>query len=613
MAPQTGKGGAAAAAQPVRQPAAAPGILGYLREAASVDVRSLALFRVALGVIILCDLAVRASDMRMFYTDQGVLPRSAVLEKFAHPAVISVHLMGGTLFSQIILFVLATIAALALLAGYKSRTAAFVSWFLLISLQTRNPAVLQGGDVLLRILLFWAIFLPIGDWFSVDSALNTSKEPRSMQVFSVASVALLIQAAMLYSFAALAKTGAEWRHDGTALYYALNIDQMCTWFGQLLRRAPLGLLRFMTFSVFLFEGFGPFLLLFSIRALRTIMVLAFVLLPLGFGSSLKIGLFPFVCATAVLGLLPSTFWERLRLRGREQLGAPFTIYYDGECSFCKRSVFLLKNFFSLHSSRILAAQSDPQRLQEMKKHRSWIVEDSSGEHLYSWQAFLVLMRHSAAFFLVGKTLSWKPLMRAGEWVYGRVERNRTFLSRITEGLQFRPMGPRMGWVGQSVAALLLIYIVWWNLGNEFSDFEMPMRLRTLAFLARVDQGWDMFAPYPLKDDGWYVIPGKLKNGQPVDLWNWRAGEASWDKPADVAGMYPNERWRKYFMNLYLKKNTDYRLYYGQYVCREWNNNPDLQPGQELATFDIYFMMKTNQPPGNAPVMSKQMLWTHHCY
>jgi len=49
-----------------------------------------------------------------------------------------------------------------------------ISWFLLISLQNRNPIVLQGGDILLRMLAFWAMFVPLNAYFSLDRALDTS-------------------------------------------------------------------------------------------------------------------------------------------------------------------------------------------------------------------------------------------------------------------------------------------------------------------------------------------------------------------------------------------------------------------------------------------------------
>jgi hypothetical protein len=181
------------------------------------------------------------------------------------------------------------------------------------------------------------------------------------------------------------------------------------------------------------------------------------------------------------------------------------------------------------------------------------------------------------------------------------------------------MPARLGRWGQILAGILLVYIVWWNLGNlgqnylSFRSMAVPARLRTLGLILRVDQAWDMFSPWPQKDDGWYVIEGKLRDGSAVDLWNQKIGPAKWEKPANIAAMYPNERWRKYFMNLYIADNSEYRLYYGRYLCRQWNDEPDRNFDEQLATFDIYFMMKTNRDPGFLPVMSKQLLWSHHCF
>ena len=47
----------------------------------------------------------------------------------------------------------------------------------LLYFAVRNPLVVQGGDVLLRVLLFWAMFLPWCAYYSVDS-LSRPTPPR---------------------------------------------------------------------------------------------------------------------------------------------------------------------------------------------------------------------------------------------------------------------------------------------------------------------------------------------------------------------------------------------------------------------------------------------------
>lgn len=41
--------------------------------------------------------------------------------------------------------------------------------------------------------------------------------------------------------------------------------------------------------------------------------------------------------------------------------------------------------------------------------------------------------------------------------------------------------------------------------------------RPLMMLLGLNQKWDMFAPRPVVEDGWYVIDGTLRNGRHVDL------------------------------------------------------------------------------------------------
>lgn len=44
------------------------------------------------------------------------------------------------------------VSAMALIWGYDTRLATFLSWYLLISLHTRNPIILHDGDTVLRLL-----------------------------------------------------------------------------------------------------------------------------------------------------------------------------------------------------------------------------------------------------------------------------------------------------------------------------------------------------------------------------------------------------------------------------------------------------------------------------
>ena len=72
-----------------------------------VDLRSLAIMRILLGMILIRDLFVRAQYLETFYTDYGALPRYVVLDFWERPMYISAHMMSGSWTWQAILFILA--------------------------------------------------------------------------------------------------------------------------------------------------------------------------------------------------------------------------------------------------------------------------------------------------------------------------------------------------------------------------------------------------------------------------------------------------------------------------------------------------------------------------
>lgn len=100
----------------------------------SLDKRSLALFRVLIGVIILLDLYVRSLHLEDFYTDNGVLPGPIAmyfLRKTSGIGDWSIFFISGNYSFVALLFILNAIIAFALLIGYqtKASTLLFFSIF----------------------------------------------------------------------------------------------------------------------------------------------------------------------------------------------------------------------------------------------------------------------------------------------------------------------------------------------------------------------------------------------------------------------------------------------------------------------------------------------------
>lgn len=304
-----------AAVAPAVMPAPSrPGFWGVLRRPFVLDLRALALLRMATAVVVLLDLAIRSTDLEAHYSNMGVLPLGAIFEHAWVSYQFSLHAASGLWQAQAVLFAIAAGIGGALLAGYHTRLATVASWVLLVSLQNRNTLIGQGGDDLLRMLLFWGIFLPWGRVWSWDA--RGKPAPARLDYFSAATVAYIVQLALLYWCTALLKNGPEWTQTGTAIYYALSLDQLLLPVGRLLYPYP-DLLRFLTFATYYTELLLPFALFLPVGVARWRLLVVGVLFGfhLGISLTLYVGLFFIINMASILGLLPpgAMNWVERRL------------------------------------------------------------------------------------------------------------------------------------------------------------------------------------------------------------------------------------------------------------------------------------------------------------
>ena len=294
-------------------PASHPGLGQRLRELAGIDSRSLALLRIGMASILLLDLVMRSRFLRDHYSDWGVLPRAAVADWLPlRTKVFPLYFVDGSAWWAGLLFAVTGAAALCLLLGWRTRLATIACWALVSALQIRMPSVLHGGDNLLRILLVWSIFLPLGASWSLDARRKGERRP--LHVVSMATLAIQLQLCFMYVFTALRKSDPVWTEERSAVLIALNLDYLTTSWGAFLRGFP-ALLEIATAATLALELLGPLLLWlpFFIGPLRFFVALAFVLFHLaGLAPALELGSFPWVCAVAWSIFLPRWFWERVR-------------------------------------------------------------------------------------------------------------------------------------------------------------------------------------------------------------------------------------------------------------------------------------------------------------
>ncbi|MFN9317558.1 MAG: hypothetical protein ACK58Y_13505, partial [Microcystis sp.] len=271
-----------------------------LAEIFGFDLRSLALFRIALALVVLVDLSVRFSQVTAHYSELGVLPLESLSKVSASPFYWSIFALSDSVLVQSILFIVAIAIALLLLIGYHTRLATIATWALIVSLHHRNPLLLFAADDVIRAVLFWAMFLPLGACYSVESALNTNPNPLPKRVVSAATVAFMIQVCYIYMWSVVFKLKSEtWWPDGTAVYYSLSYDQYATALGSFLLTLPQQFLKFLTISALGFEWFGPLLMFVPFRnsLFKIIAVVSFIFLHTVFALILHLGVFPFLSVT----------------------------------------------------------------------------------------------------------------------------------------------------------------------------------------------------------------------------------------------------------------------------------------------------------------------------
>ena len=435
-----------------------------VRRTFGIDLRSLAALRIGLGLLLLADLGTRAPFLSAHLSDSGILPREDV-------SAFTLYSLGGSTLFAGFLFAVAAAFALLLLVGRFTRVATLASWVLLVSLHLRNPYLIDSGDKLLALLLFWGIFLPLGTRASLDARTRGPSAFETDLICTPASLALLLQVAFVYVFSALLKDGPLWLKDGTAIYYALHVDLITTDFGRSLLRYPAAL-RVLSRGTWLLELFGPFLAFVPVGSawFRIAMVAAFVALHIGFALCFHLVLFPYVCIVAWLAFLPSAFWDALQ--------------------------------------------------------RTRIAQGT-----------------------------------------------RSFASTLIRGLPRSRRGPSpsLGTAAEVLAAVILVYVFWWNAGTVLPKLAVPESLRPLGEQLCLRQKWSMFAS-PLRADGWWVMPATLQDGSEVDL-HTGAAPVRWEKPEDVAATFPTSRcmkWLTYAWGASGPEHRDLIASYAAWLRREWD-------------------------------------------
>ena len=292
---------------------AGPAAKAVLRRIFGADARSLAIFRIALGVLILVDLAIRAPVLLRLYAAAGLFPRRFVDN--ANEGWSSLYFPYQVFDSSAAVITTAVVSgifAVGLILGLRTRASTAGSWFLMASLHLRNPLATTYEGQILIVLLFFGIFVPLGARWSLDARAGRGARPPADLVATGGTAAIFLQFAAIYFFTALHKSGPAWHDEGTAIFYTLSQNFMARPLAARFLSQP-DLMKLLTHTVYTWELLvgAAFLSPFWNAQLRVLAIASVWIFHTGLALCLSLAHFPFFLMGGSLVFLPTWFWERI--------------------------------------------------------------------------------------------------------------------------------------------------------------------------------------------------------------------------------------------------------------------------------------------------------------
>ncbi len=252
------------------------------------DPRPLAVFRIVFALLVLIDIDGLGTYLPLLFSDEGYFTTHTAQELFASlqfagygdglegdPAGFFgiaglLQFFKGTHFSLLYFWDTPTalwihlaafnLAGIALAIGYRTRTAAIVTFALFNSFLYRDLIFWEGTELVLRCLFFYLLLGRTGHALSVDNWLRCRRLRRKGQLSlpggpgegagspptaehaqGLAAIyrripawprrLMILQVATIYVYTGAVKNGAIWA-AGDALYYALNLDHFYRFYPQ---------------------------------------------------------------------------------------------------------------------------------------------------------------------------------------------------------------------------------------------------------------------------------------------------------------------------------------------------------------------------------------------
>jgi hypothetical protein len=191
-----------------------------------VDALPLDVFRIAIGCLSLAYFARTLLEAPLYSNPDGLIDHELTRLIFPYTWM-GMFRPGMPLILLQAVFVVACIASLSVIAGYRVRVCAAVLYAIAVSTYRWNFLVMYVDDVVMHLMFFWLLLLPLGrtlvlrDWLSHRQQAwrrwKTTTVPGTVVRCFLWNVTLLYVVAGLWKW-----TSPMWR-NGTALYAVLKL------------------------------------------------------------------------------------------------------------------------------------------------------------------------------------------------------------------------------------------------------------------------------------------------------------------------------------------------------------------------------------------------------
>lgn len=591
----------------------------------SVDLRTLGLFRLVLGFLLAADCLRHWREASWAYSNEGVLTNHYHLFHPSSGYNFSLYHAFSSLGEAHVAFALSLLCYLCFFIGWKTRLFSILSFVLVTSMDNRMVMVENGGYVVVNLIACWAMFMPTGARFSVDALRRSYRErterthadleararPEQRPRSYTSSVVFLatLNVAAIYFFNVVNKSGRTWR-SGETVHYVLHLDRMVTGFAVVLREhLPLWAMRCMSWSVLVVEALLISWILspYGRRITRTLAILAMWGLHASFGVLMRLGPFSWFLIGWSLLLMTPHQWDALE-RWYRRRAAPRVVIYDAASPLAFAIARLLVRLDLLELLRFEPSEAPA----GVAAPALIAARDPEGGRVFEGAAAL----REIVQALPGGRFAWPAILAATLGAAGALLQiagaRRQALARFF-GLTLPPRGGRpvsppsplslklaraRAFAREGVIVYLGLCAVSQAINENKSvppllKHKQPDIVQATLVYPRLFQGWGMFAPNPIREDGALAVDAITVDGRHVDPFTGLAPDLDL---TDARGLGLGQILQDYFNRIRLDRNKAFRKPGLQDWILAYPERTE-RPDDEIVAFDVYWLRDQCPAPG----------------